>query len=79
MLTESVSRLQLRQGITFFQEILMPTLYHAPNSRSTSILVLIEEMGIADQIDVIDVTVSRQDGSGGPDPRNPHPEKKVLT
>ncbi|WP_291733435.1 glutathione S-transferase family protein [Leisingera sp. F5] len=55
----------------------MPTLYHAPNSRSTSILVLIEEMGIADRIDVINVTVARQDGSGGPDPRNPHPEKKV--
>ena len=30
----------------------MPTLYHAPLSRSTSILVLIEEMGIADRIDV---------------------------
>ncbi|MFW8595828.1 glutathione S-transferase family protein [Cribrihabitans neustonicus] len=55
----------------------MLTLYHAPNSRSTSILVLIEEMGIAGQIDVIGVTVPRQDGSGGPDPRNPHPEKKV--
>lgn len=55
----------------------MPTLYHAPNSRSTSILVLIEEMGIADRIDVVEVTVARQDGSGGPDPRNPHPEGKV--
>ncbi|MEP3330156.1 glutathione S-transferase family protein [Sedimentitalea sp.] len=55
----------------------MPTLYHAPNSRSTSILILIEEMGIADRIDVIDVSVARQDGSGGPDPRNPHPEGKV--
>ena len=55
----------------------MPTLYHAPNSRSTSILLLIEEMGIIDQIDVVDVTVARQDGSGGPDARNPHPEKKV--
>ena len=55
----------------------MPTLYHSPNSRSTSILLLIEEMGITDRIDVIDVTVARQDGSGGPDARNPHPEKKV--
>lgn len=55
----------------------MPTLYHAPNSRSTSILALIEEMGIADRIDVQEVTVARPDGSGGPDPRNPHPEKKV--
>ncbi|WP_299967744.1 glutathione S-transferase family protein [uncultured Roseobacter sp.] len=55
----------------------MLTLYHAPKSRSTSILVLIEEMGIAEQIDVVEVSISRQDGSGGPDPRNPHPEKKV--
>lgn len=55
----------------------MPTLYHAPNSRSTSILLLIEEMGITDRIDVVDVTIPRQDGSGGPDARNPHPEKKV--
>lgn len=55
----------------------MPTLYHAPNSRSTSILALVEEMGIADRIDVVEVTVARQDGSGGPDPRNPHPEGKV--
>ena len=55
----------------------MPTLYHSPNSRSTSILVLIEEMGIADRIDVTDVTIARQDGTGGPDPLNPHPEKKV--
>ncbi|WP_339856119.1 glutathione S-transferase family protein [Roseovarius nubinhibens] len=55
----------------------MPTLYHAPQSRSSSLLVLIEEMGIGDQIDVIEVHVRRQDGSGGPDPRNPHPEGKV--
>ncbi|WP_017928746.1 glutathione S-transferase family protein [Limimaricola hongkongensis] len=55
----------------------MPTLYHAPHSRSTSILVLIEEMGIADRIDLCEVTVARPDGSGGPDPRNPHPEGKV--
>ncbi|KKL64379.1 hypothetical protein LCGC14_2165610, partial [marine sediment metagenome] len=55
----------------------MPTLYHAPQSRSTSILVLIEEMGIADRIDIREVTVARQDGNGGRDPRNPHPEGKV--
>jgi len=55
----------------------MLTLYHAPFSRSTSILALIEEMGIADRIDVQEVTVARPDGTGGPDPRNPHPEGKV--
>ncbi|MDR6265782.1 glutathione S-transferase family protein [Roseobacter sp. N2S] len=63
--------------MTQFQDIPMPTVYHAPNSRSTSILLLIEEMGITDQIDVVNVTVARQDGNGGPDARNPHPEKKV--
>lgn len=55
----------------------MLTLYHALHSRSTSILVLIEEMGLADRIDQREVTVARPDGSGGPDRRNPHPEGKV--
>ncbi len=55
----------------------MLTLYHAPLSRSSAILALIEEMGIADRIDVVEVSVARRDGSGGPDPRNPHPEGKV--
>ncbi|WP_417586941.1 glutathione S-transferase family protein [Pararhodobacter oceanensis] len=55
----------------------MPTLYHAPLSRSTSILALIEDLGVADLIDVVEVSVARADGSGGADPRNPHPEGKV--
>jgi glutathione S-transferase len=55
----------------------MPTLYHAPLSRSSTILALIEEMGVADRIDVVEVSVARRDGGGGPDPRNPHPEGKV--
>ncbi|SIS49861.1 glutathione S-transferase family protein [Paracoccus saliphilus] len=55
----------------------MPTLYHAPNSRSTSIVQLVEEMGLTDQIDIVTVTIARQDGSGGRDPQNPHPEGKV--
>jgi glutathione S-transferase len=46
-------------------------------SRSTSMLVLIEEMGISDRIDVVDVSLVRADGSGAADPRNPHPEGKV--
>ena len=54
-----------------------PTLYHAPLSRSSTILALIEEMEIADRIDVVEVSVARRDGSGGPDSRNPHPEGKV--
>lgn len=55
----------------------MLTLYHAPNSRSTSILALVEEMGICDHVKVVEVTIPRRDGGGGPDLRNPHPEKKV--
>lgn len=55
----------------------MLTLFHAPNSRSTSIVTLIHEMDIADRITVQEVTIPRQDGSGGRDPANPHPEGKV--
>lgn len=53
----------------------MPTLYHAPVSRSSSIVTLIDELGA--DVDIIDVTIPRQDGSGRPDAANPHPEKKV--
>lgn len=55
----------------------MLTLFHAPNSRSTRVLTLIEEMGIADRIDIRRVTIPRQDGTGAPDATNPHPERKV--
>lgn len=55
----------------------MPTLYHALHSRSTTMLTLIEEMGIQNRIEIVEVGVARPDGSGGPDPRNPHPEGKV--
>lgn len=53
----------------------MPILYHAPNSRSSSITALIDELGA--DVEIVTVTIPRQDGSGAPDPRNPHPEKKV--
>ncbi|MCU0826370.1 MAG: glutathione S-transferase family protein [Tabrizicola sp.] len=55
----------------------MLTLFHSPESRSTAILALIEEMGIRDWIEVKVVTIPRMDGSGGRDPANPHPEGKV--
>ncbi|AUH33418.1 glutathione S-transferase family protein [Paracoccus tegillarcae] len=55
----------------------MLTFYHSPNSRSTSVAELIDELGIADQIKTVEVSIPRQDGSGGPDAANPHPEKKV--
>lgn len=55
----------------------MLTLFHSPQSRSSSIMVLIEEMGIGDRIDIREVTIPRVDGSGRRDPANPHPEGKV--
>jgi glutathione S-transferase len=55
----------------------MLTLIHAPNSRSTRILVLIDEMQIWDQIEIRTVDIIRNDGTGRRDPANPHPEGKV--
>jgi glutathione S-transferase len=55
----------------------MLTLFHSPESRSVTIMSLIEEMGIRDKIDLRVVTIPRMDGSGGRDPANPHPEGKV--
>jgi glutathione S-transferase len=55
----------------------MLTLFHSPQTRSTSIVTLIEEMGIRDRIDIREVTIPRMDGSGARDPANPHPEGKV--
>ncbi|MBY9067922.1 glutathione S-transferase family protein [Hyphomonas sp. WL0036] len=55
----------------------MLILYHSPHSRSTRILDLIYAMGIADRVTIRIVSIPRQDGSGGRDPLNPHPEGKV--
>ena len=55
----------------------MLTFYHSPNSRSTSVKHLLLELGIADQVKTVEVTIPRQDGSGARDPANPHPEGKV--
>jgi glutathione S-transferase len=55
----------------------MLTLFHAPQSRSTRIVTLIEEMGIADQVDVRITDIPRMDGTGAADSANPHPEHKV--
>lgn len=53
----------------------MLTLYHSPQSRSSRIIWLLEELRT--DYEIVYVTIRRQDGSGGPDPRNPHPDKKV--
>ena len=55
----------------------MLTLYHAPQSRSNSIVTLIDLMGIRDKVEIVEVTIPRQDGTGEVDPKNPHPEGKV--
>jgi glutathione S-transferase len=54
----------------------MLTLFHAPRSRSTRILWLLEELGLPH--DVRYVSIRYSDGSGdGPDLANPHPDRKV--
>ena len=55
----------------------MLKLIHAPMSRSSRILWLIDEMGIGDKVTVEVVGIRRFDGSGQRDPANPHPEGKV--
>ncbi len=55
----------------------MLTLIHAPNSRSTRILMLIDELGIWDKTEIRQVGIVYRDGSGHADPANPHPEGKV--
>jgi glutathione S-transferase len=53
----------------------MLTLHHAPRSRSSRIVWLLEELGADYRLVVTDI--SRMDGPGAPDPANPHPDKKV--
>lgn len=56
----------------------MLTLIHAPQSRSSSIIQLLDELGALDQVTVKTVTIRRMvSGTGAPDPANPHPEGKV--
>lgn len=53
----------------------MLTLVHAPRSRSSSFLWLLEEIG--EPYDIQYVAIRRGDGSGALDPANPHPHHKV--
>jgi glutathione S-transferase len=53
----------------------MLTLFHAPWSRSSRIIWLLEELGA--DFDINYCTIRRIDGSGEPDPKNPHPDGKV--
>lgn len=55
----------------------MITLYHSPNTRSTSIISLLRLMGRESSVDIKLVDIMRAGGKGGVDPDNPHPEGKV--
>ncbi|MBV7410908.1 glutathione S-transferase family protein [Maritimibacter sp. DP1N21-5] len=55
----------------------MFTLYHSYWSRATRMLAFLHEADLRDRVDLVHVDISRNDGSGGPDARNPHPDHKV--
>lgn len=52
------------------------TLYHAPESRSSRIIWLLEELEEPYAIRPVSI-VRPQTGAGAPDPDNPHPDKQV--
>lgn len=53
----------------------MLKLYHAPRSRSSRFIWLLEELGAPYEIEV--VSIRRGDGTGKLDPKDPHPHGKV--
>lgn len=53
----------------------MLTLFHAPKSRSTRMIWLLEELGADYEIRKVDIV--RQGGLGARDPANPHPHGQV--
>lgn len=54
----------------------MITLYHAPQSRSTRIISLLEELGAPYTIRPVSI-FRPMSGEGVPDPANPHPDRLV--
>jgi len=54
----------------------MITLYHAPNSRSSRIIWLLEEIGAPYAIRPVSI-FRPMTGEGAPDDANPHPDKRV--
>lgn len=54
----------------------MIKLFHAPRSRSSRIIWLLEELGADYTIQPVDIA-RLMENAGGPDPRNPHPDKQV--
>ena len=53
----------------------MLTLFHAPWSRSSRLVWLLEELGADCRIEYCDIR--RMDGTGAAAPKNPHPDGKV--
>lgn len=53
----------------------MLTLIHAPKSRSSTVMWLLEELGVPYETRI--VNIRRGDGTGARDPANPHPHGKV--
>lgn len=53
----------------------MLTLFHAPWSRSSRLVWLLEEIG--QPYEIVYCDIARIDGTGARDPRNPHPDGKV--
>jgi glutathione S-transferase len=54
----------------------MITLYHAPNSRSSRIVWLLEELGVDYSIQPVSI-FRPMTGQGQGDPANPHPDQRV--
>jgi hypothetical protein len=54
----------------------MLTMFHAPNSRSSRLYWLNEELGRPARVELVGVRRAMTQ-TGAPDPRNPHPEGKV--
>lgn len=54
----------------------MITLFHAPQSRSSRIIWLLEELGVSYEIRPVSI-FRPMTGEGQPDPANPHPDKRV--
>lgn len=53
----------------------MLSLFHSPHSRSSRFIWLLEELGV--EYEVVYCDIKRRNGSGAPDPKNLHPEKRV--
>jgi glutathione S-transferase len=51
------------------------TLFHSPDSRSSRFIWLLEELGV--DYEIVYCSIARRSGKGAPDPRNPHPDKRV--